>query len=117
MRKVPRRPVETGLRKLVSAQLQQIAATKMADLNANTVDAAMRIIAGTARSMGIEVVDLSGVGQKGAIWHSTGKKCLKRDTKLERGKRYELREALQIVKDIAFAKFDESVEIAVCLRG
>src|SRR3954469_18521848 len=36
-------------------QLRQIAEAKMADLNANDVDAAMKIIAGTARSMGIEV--------------------------------------------------------------
>jgi large subunit ribosomal protein L1 len=44
-----------------------------------------------------------------------GKKMLEARTRLEPGKRYELREALQIVKDIAFAKFDESVEIAVGL--
>jgi len=36
-------------------QLRQIAEMKMPDLNANDVDAAMNIIAGTARSMGIEV--------------------------------------------------------------
>jgi large subunit ribosomal protein L11 len=38
-------------------QLREIAEMKMADLNANDVDHAMRIIAGTARSMGIEVAD------------------------------------------------------------
>jgi large subunit ribosomal protein L11 len=36
-------------------QVRQIATTKMADLNANSVEQAMRIIEGTARSMGIEV--------------------------------------------------------------
>jgi large subunit ribosomal protein L11 len=36
-------------------QLRQIAETKMPDLNANEVDSAMRIIAGTARSMGVTV--------------------------------------------------------------
>ena len=36
-------------------QLREIAETKMPDLNANDVDHAMRIVAGTARSMGIEV--------------------------------------------------------------
>ena len=41
---------------LSRAQLRQIAETKMPDLNANDVDAAMRQIEGTARSMGIEVV-------------------------------------------------------------
>jgi large subunit ribosomal protein L11 len=40
---------------LTRAQLQSIAETKMEDLNANDVEAAMKIIAGTARSMGVEV--------------------------------------------------------------
>ena len=38
-------------------QVRQIAQTKMADLNANDLDAAEKIIAGTARSMGITVTD------------------------------------------------------------
>ena len=37
------------------AQLEEIATTKMKDLNANDMDAAVRIIAGSARSMGLEV--------------------------------------------------------------
>jgi large subunit ribosomal protein L11 len=36
-------------------QVREIAETKMADLNANDIEAAMKIIAGTARSMGITV--------------------------------------------------------------
>ncbi len=40
---------------ITKVQLKQIAEQKMEDLNANDVDAAMNIIAGTARSMGIEV--------------------------------------------------------------
>jgi large subunit ribosomal protein L11 len=43
--------------KVTRAQLQQIAETKKADLNAVDIAAAMRIIAGTARSMGLDVVD------------------------------------------------------------
>jgi large subunit ribosomal protein L11 len=43
--------------KVTRAQLRQIAETKKADLNATDVEAAIRIIAGTARSMGLEVVD------------------------------------------------------------
>jgi large subunit ribosomal protein L11 len=43
--------------RVTRAQLQQIAETKKADLNAVDIEAAMRIIAGTARSMGLEVVD------------------------------------------------------------
>jgi len=41
--------------KVTKAQLKEIAEYKMPDLNANDIDAAMRIIAGTARNMGIEV--------------------------------------------------------------
>ena len=39
------------------AQVKKIAELKMPDLNANTVEQAMAMVAGTARSMGIEVVD------------------------------------------------------------
>jgi len=41
--------------KLTQAAVREIAQKKMTDLNANDIDAAMKIIAGTARSMGIEV--------------------------------------------------------------
>lgn len=39
------------------AQVEDIAKTKLDDLNARTIDAGARIIAGTARSMGIDIVD------------------------------------------------------------
>jgi large subunit ribosomal protein L11 len=42
--------------RVTKAQVREIAEMKMSDLNANDVDQAMRIIEGTARSMGIEVV-------------------------------------------------------------
>jgi large subunit ribosomal protein L11 len=41
--------------RISSAQVRQIAERKMPDLNANDLDAASRIVAGTARSMGVEV--------------------------------------------------------------
>ena len=50
-------PNKNKVAKITKAQIQQIAETKMPDLNANTVEAAMSMIAGTARSMGVEVVD------------------------------------------------------------
>ncbi|MCI8367413.1 MAG: 50S ribosomal protein L11 [Eggerthellaceae bacterium] len=40
---------------LTEEQLRKIAETKMPDLNANTVEAAMEIVAGTARSMGVRI--------------------------------------------------------------
>ncbi len=41
---------------LTQEQLRQIAETKMPDLNANDIEAAMKIIAGTARSMGVDIL-------------------------------------------------------------
>ncbi len=48
-------PNRTKVATVTEAQLREIAETKMPDLNANDVEGAMRIIAGTARSMGITV--------------------------------------------------------------
>ena len=42
---------------VTTSQIKEIAEAKMADLNANDVDQAMKIIAGSARSMGLEVVE------------------------------------------------------------
>ncbi|HSV97917.1 MAG TPA: 50S ribosomal protein L11 [Spirochaetota bacterium] len=50
-------PNKTKVGKITRRQIEEIAKIKMPDLNANTVDAAANIIAGTARSMGVEVVD------------------------------------------------------------
>jgi len=49
-------PNKNKVGKVTRQQLKEIAETKMPDLNANDVENAMRIIEGTARSMGIEVV-------------------------------------------------------------
>jgi len=48
-------PNKDKVGKVTQAQLREIAQQKMADLNAHDVDHAVRIIAGTARSMGIDV--------------------------------------------------------------
>ena len=50
-------PNKTKVAKITKAQHQEIAETKMPDLNAANLDTAMSMIAGTARSMGVEVVD------------------------------------------------------------
>ena len=49
-------PHKDKIGKVTRTQVREIAQTKLPDLNANSLDAAMRIIEGTARSMGIEVV-------------------------------------------------------------
>ena len=48
-------PLRDKVGKLTKAQLEEIAKTKMPDINANDLEAAKKIVAGTARSMGVEV--------------------------------------------------------------
>ncbi len=50
-------PHKEKVAKLTKAQVMAVAKAKMPDLNANSDEAAFRIIAGTARQMGIEIVD------------------------------------------------------------
>ena len=50
-------PNKNKVGKITKAQIQEIAETKMPDLNAASIESAMSMIAGTARSMGVEVVD------------------------------------------------------------
>ncbi len=48
-------PNKTKVAKIKSAQVKEIAERKMPDLNANDIEGAMKIVEGTARSMGIEI--------------------------------------------------------------
>lgn len=48
-------PNKNKVAKLTKEQVKQIATTKMPDLNASSIESAMSMVAGTARSMGIEV--------------------------------------------------------------
>jgi large subunit ribosomal protein L11 len=50
-------PNKNKVGKITREQIKEIAEIKMKDLNANDLEAAMRIIEGTARSMGVDVVD------------------------------------------------------------
>jgi large subunit ribosomal protein L11 len=49
------RPHEDKVATLTKAQLKEIAEDKMEDMNANDIEAAMKQVAGTARSMGVEI--------------------------------------------------------------
>ncbi|MBI3950520.1 MAG: 50S ribosomal protein L11, partial [Acidobacteria bacterium] len=51
------RPNQDKIGKVTKKQIEEIARTKLPDLNAGSVEAAMRIIAGTARNMGLEIVE------------------------------------------------------------
>lgn len=50
-------PNKEKVGKLTKAQLREIAERKMSDLNAHDIESAMKIMAGTARNMGVEVVE------------------------------------------------------------
>ncbi|MFZ3122047.1 MAG: 50S ribosomal protein L11 [Thermodesulfovibrionales bacterium] len=50
-------PNKDKVGRITSAQVKEIAQTKLPDLNANSIDAAVKIIGGTARSMGVDVAD------------------------------------------------------------
>lgn len=50
-------PNKNKVGKITSAQLRKLAETKLPDLNAGSIDAAMKVLAGSARSMGVDVVD------------------------------------------------------------
>ena len=50
-------PNKNKVAKITKAQVEEIAKLKMPDLNANTLESAISMIAGTARSMGVEVID------------------------------------------------------------
>jgi large subunit ribosomal protein L11 len=50
-------PQKTKVGSITRSQVKDIAETKMPDLNANDIDAAMKIIEGTARQMGVTVAD------------------------------------------------------------
>ena len=51
------KPNKEKVGKITKAQVQAIAEQKMPDLNAGSIEAAMSMVAGTARSMGVEVID------------------------------------------------------------
>lgn len=55
LKKGSKDPLREKIAKLTKAQVKQIAENKMEDLNANDVEAAMKIVEGTARSMGVEI--------------------------------------------------------------
>lgn len=55
--KASAKPNTQKVGKITKAQVREIAELKMPDLNASSIEAAMSMIAGSARSMGVEVVD------------------------------------------------------------
>lgn len=50
-------PGRENVGQITKAQLKEIAETKLPDLNCNNIDAAMRTIEGTAKNMGVTIID------------------------------------------------------------
>ena len=94
--------------KLTRAQIEEIAKTKQKDLTAADLDAAVRTIAGSARSMGVTVEGVVSMTKQ-----TKRQKALA--GKVDSTKLYPLDNALAIVKECATAKFDESIDVAVQL--
>ncbi len=101
------RPNSDKVGKITRAQLEEIANTKMKDMNAASLDAAVRTIAGSARSMGVSV--------EGVKMAKLTKKQKALQGKVESTKLYAFADAVAIVKEAATAKFDESIDVAVQL--
>ena len=98
-------PNRTKVGRVTAAQIRQIAERKMPDLNANDLDAASRIIAGTARSMGVEVEGME------VMMARHGKRFRAAYEKIDRSHRYTPAEAVSLVRQTASANFDETVEV------
>ena len=58
------KPNKQKVGKITKEQIRKIAETKMPDLNAGSIESAMSMVAGTARSMGVEAVDQGGSHEK-----------------------------------------------------
>ena len=87
--------------RLTRAQVRQIAEAKMPDLNARDVDAASEIIAGTARSMGVEVRSMT----------QHGKNYRNARAEIDREEIYSPAQAVRMLKAWPERKFDETVEV------
>ena len=94
--------------KVTRAQLEEIATTKMPDLTASDMDAAVRTIAGSARAAGIET---EGVG----VMAKLTKRQKAINEKIEEGKLYSIEDAVALLKDVSSVKFGETVDVAVNL--
>ena len=99
--------LKTKVGKITREQLEEIAKTKMKDMNAANVDAAVRTLAGSARSMGVTV--------EGLYMAKLTKMQKALQGKVDSTKLYAFADAVALVKEAATAKFDESIDVAVQL--
>src|SRR6476646_6539547 len=101
------RPHTDKVGKITRKQVEEIAKQKLPDLNAADLEAAMRIVAGSARSMGVivEGMEMAHVSKRRKAFAK----------KVDHAKSYPALDAMKLVKETATAKFDEAVDVAVNL--
>ena len=126
-------PNRNKVGKVSRDKVREIAELKMPDLNANDVDAAMKIIEGTARSMGVESASSTRRGKtegraparppmweatEVAVWTTGGKRMAKRGRNytsargaIDQERLYTPLEGMRLLKSLDGAKFDETVEV------
>src|SRR3954453_18446090 len=92
---------------VTKAQVREIAEKKMKDLNCDSIESAMKMVEGSARSMGLEVAG------EGVL--AIGKRLNKAREGIDREKLYPLADAIKMIKERAQAKFDETIEVAINL--
>ena len=103
-------PNKTKVATISKASVQKIAEMKMRDLNAASLEAAMSMIAGTARSMGVVVED-----EGGCMDMFRGKQYKESAKQIDKALLYDPKEGLELICKTASAKFDETVELHVKL--
>ena len=130
-------PHKTKVATVTRDQVREIATTKMADLNANDLDQAEKIIAGTARSMGITVqsdhplhpAPVGGPRQarsprdrgchrrpaRGSTMAKHGKKFRAVAEKVDRDNLYSPLQAAKLAKETSTTSYDATVEVAMRL--
>src|SRR4051812_402626 len=101
------RPHTDKVGKITRKQVEEIAKQKLPDLNATDLEAAMRIVAGSARSMGaiVEGMEKPHISKRRKAFAKSG----------DHAKSYAALDAMKLVKETATAKFDEAVDVAVNL--
>ena len=126
-------PHKEKVGKLTKDQVREIATTKLPDLNANDIDAAMKIVEGTARSMGVTTELTSPLhtnkwqGRAGPLT-TPGHPRTKREPVMQRSKTYRAATdtydqaevyaplaAIKIAKGTSKKKFDETVDVVMRL--
>jgi large subunit ribosomal protein L1 len=111
-------PNRNKVGKVTKKQVQEIAKIKLVDLNTTNLDSAVRTVMGTARNMGLEVVEAYKFRRyeiEGAEAMKKAGKHIENARKKVEARPYKLAEASELIKKTHHTKFNETVELAINL--